>query len=76
MPSALGDNFYCINNIMINSQGVLSLINNSSSCSYNEECSGNSVTEHVFCGVYYNTLGKILPIRFYSSGLSFKSWNL
>lgn len=61
---------------MINSLGVLSLMNNSASCGYNEECSGNSSTEHVFWGVYYNTPGKILSISFYFSGLSFMSWNL
>lgn len=76
MPSASDDHSYYINNIMINSLSVFSLMNNSASCSYNEECSGNSSTEHVFWGVYCNTLGKILPIRFYFSRLSFMSWNL
>ena len=73
-PSASG--MYCISNMTINSLGGLSLMNNSSSCRYNEECSRKLSTEHVVWGVYYNTLGKILPIRFYFSGLSFRSWNL
>lgn len=74
MPSASSDHSYQINNVMINSLDVLSLINNSVSCSYNEECSGISSSEHVFWVVFYNTLGKISPIRFYSSRLSFMSW--